>query len=267
MTRAQTATRHGNPTNGNPTNGNAPSDATHDNVPNDATHDNVPNDATHGNAPNDATHGNTPNEDVTTLNKGPRNHTPAMAGVWSYIRSSLLTPTNTDTKPPVTPAYRRPNDGTWGDPSKPPSWPEPAQTPNHKPTERHAANETRKRPPTNENCREDIQTAVHMSWSTRPQYPTPAAAGVGYYKILARTRVNAQPQTHGTTHRERKPQGGPIQPAVRAGVQDPSTPHPLQQILTQNRALHPQPQTRRMTRRNETAPSRRPNGPGPDREL
>ncbi|KAF9520960.1 hypothetical protein BS47DRAFT_1356932 [Hydnum rufescens UP504] len=29
-----------------------------------------------------------------------------------------------------------------------------------------------------------MQTAPQMSWSTWPQYPTPAAAGVGYYKIL-----------------------------------------------------------------------------------
>ncbi|KAF9505156.1 hypothetical protein BS47DRAFT_1368272 [Hydnum rufescens UP504] len=70
------------------------------------------------------------------------------------------------------------------------------------------------------------------SGSTQPQYPTPTAAGVGYYKLLARTCANRQPQTHGTTRRERnlqmtphkrKPQGGPIQPAIRAGVQGPST--------------------------------------------
>ncbi|KAF9518206.1 hypothetical protein BS47DRAFT_1422667 [Hydnum rufescens UP504] len=213
------------------------------------------------------------------LNKGPRNHTPAMAGVWSYIRSSLLAPTNTDAKPPDNPAYRRPNDGPGGthpnrrtyEPEYGPSTPHPLQRVwGTTKTHANAQPQTRERPPTNENRREDVQTAVRTSRSTRPQYPTPAAAGVGYYKILARTRANAQPQTHGTTCRERNPrmtphkqklQGGPIQPAVRAGVQDPSTLHLLQWVWgTARTRIHPQPQTRRMTRRKrkpQTSPHER----------
>ncbi|KAF9503375.1 hypothetical protein BS47DRAFT_1369576 [Hydnum rufescens UP504] len=179
-----TATRHGNPTNGN-----------------------VPSDMTHNNAPNDVTHGNVPNEDMTMPNKGPRNHTLTMAGVWSYIRSSLRMPTNTNAKP----CLLTPEQRDLGGPiqtavhmsrSMAPVphtccsgcgvLQKPVQTPNHKPMERNPQTT-----PTNENRREDIQTAVRMSRSTWPQYLTPAAAGVGYYKILARTCANAQPQTHG----------------------------------------------------------------------
>ncbi|KAF9506787.1 hypothetical protein BS47DRAFT_1367111 [Hydnum rufescens UP504] len=67
--------------NDNVPNGNMPDDVTHGNAPNDATYGNVPNeDTTYGHMPNEnAMYGNVPNE-------GPMNHTPTMAGVWSYIR-------------------------------------------------------------------------------------------------------------------------------------------------------------------------------------
>ncbi|KAF9510363.1 hypothetical protein BS47DRAFT_1408244 [Hydnum rufescens UP504] len=199
MTRAQTATRHGNPTNGN--------------TPSDVTHDNVPNDATHGNAPNDATHGNTPNEDATALNKGPRNHTPAMAGVWSYIRSSLLVPMNTDAKPPVTPPIdaqttgpggTRPNCRTY-EPEYGPSTPhplqrvwDPGQNPRERPTT-NPRNDTPRTKPANDPPQTKTAGRTHTtrrtSRSTGPQYPAPAAAGVGYCKIL-----NQNPHTPPTTN-------------------------------------------------------------------
>ncbi|KAF9503225.1 hypothetical protein BS47DRAFT_1369700 [Hydnum rufescens UP504] len=40
---------------------------------------------------------------TTTHQMSPRNHTPAAAGVWSYVRSSPFTRANTNARTPVTP--------------------------------------------------------------------------------------------------------------------------------------------------------------------
>ncbi|KAF9508732.1 hypothetical protein BS47DRAFT_1365727 [Hydnum rufescens UP504] len=144
---------------------------------------NAPSDVTHDNAPNDMTHGNMPNEEVTALNKGPRNHTPAMAGVWSYIRSSLRAPTNTDTKPPVA----LPIDARMMGPGG-----------THPNCHTH---ELEYGPSTHTCCsrcgvlQRRTHTPHHTSWSTGPQYPAPTAAGVGYCKIL-----NQNPHTPPTTN-------------------------------------------------------------------
>ncbi|KAF9504304.1 hypothetical protein BS47DRAFT_1368893 [Hydnum rufescens UP504] len=194
----------------------------------------VPNDATNGNTPNedarneDATYGNAPNGNVTAPNKYPRCGTCIREYPHKPARKTIYEPEGTG---PVQDRVPHPHCADFKL--------DPARTPDYKPAERKPQ-------------------------MTAPQYPTPAAVGVGYYKckkssLLARTRTNRQPQTHGTTRRERnprmtphkrKPQGGPIQPAVRAGVQGPSTPHPLQQAWgTARTHVNPQPQTRRMTRR------------------
>ncbi|KAF9502662.1 hypothetical protein BS47DRAFT_1370108 [Hydnum rufescens UP504] len=206
-----------------------------------------------------------------------------MAGVWSYIRSSLLAPMNTNAKPPVTPPINARMTGPGGPVQDAvhmagvtapvphtrcsgcgvlqKSWPEPA---------RNAQPQTANDPP---------QTKTQGGSTNR---------GVGYYKILARTRANAQPQTHGmtrrnetandppqtktagrthTTHRTSRSTGPqyPAPAAVGVGYckilnQNPHTP-PTTNLLNDT----PQTKTVNKPPRTKTTPSReRPNGPGPD---
>ncbi|KAF9505220.1 hypothetical protein BS47DRAFT_1368239 [Hydnum rufescens UP504] len=175
---------------------------------------------------------------------------------------------NTDVKTPVTPPpYQHLNDRAQGVPTQtgmqdyirsPRAWalckivyPTPTaagilnsiqRTPDYKPAERKpqtmAATETRMNPckrklgmtPTNDDRREDPSKGVVRAGVHSP-VPTPHS-GCGVLQTLARTRER-QPQTHGTTRRERnprmtphkrKPQGGPYNPPYEPEYRAPA-PH------------------------------------------
>ncbi|KAF9516156.1 hypothetical protein BS47DRAFT_1360550 [Hydnum rufescens UP504] len=130
-----------------------------------------------------------PNEDATTSNDAPGITHPPWQDFTSRANEYQCNP------PPPDPAYQHPNDGVLGGPAQTtihepeygPSTPhplqrvwDPGQNP-PKPLTINPRNNTLRTKPTND--------------STGPQYPTPAAAGVGYCKIL-----NQNPRKPPTTN-------------------------------------------------------------------
>ncbi|KAF9505794.1 hypothetical protein BS47DRAFT_1367816 [Hydnum rufescens UP504] len=173
-----------------------------------APNEDAPNDVTDGNTPNedarneDATYGNAPNSNATAPNKYPRYHI-RRGGCGTCIRSSPPArmntngvPTQTGTQDYIRAQGHRPCARLC---TPPPLWQilnsiprEPLTTnppnenrkrrPRAKPTNEPPANENWERPPRTMTAGRTHPNRRSTSGSTQPQYPTPATAGVGYYK-------------------------------------------------------------------------------------